>query len=174
MRTTLLGRRHTVVELYLVLIPVVFSACASAALPPEPSNAALLYYQAMLCAHEPNRAMKDLIGEAMAWGAQPPGEQIREYVEDWRDAIRFVEVAAKIADCDWGRSYSGGGDAFGLTVLNHLRELTRVLCLGARILAADGKYRESLERCLTIHTLARHIGNETSTPSTLIGWVEMA
>ena len=132
----------------------------SAALPPDPENAALLYYQAFLLCPEPNDATKDLINKVVYAGE--PNEQLREYLQsqEHRRAIQYAEKAAQLRDCDWGPWYSLGF-SYASVHLTSARFLSRVLHVDARVLAADGQYRAAFERCLTMRKLAKHVGTET-------------
>jgi len=124
-------------------------------LPPDPDNAALLYYQAFLLLPDPNM---NLINPVLD-GAEPD-EKVREYIEDAHKAIELAEAAAKVPDCTWGVVYSQGLGA-NLPQLEQCHYLTNILNVEARILTADGDYRAAIEKCLTIHRLAQHIGNDT-------------
>jgi polyhydroxyalkanoate synthesis regulator phasin len=133
-------------------------ATATAALPPDPDNAALLYYQAfLLMAQSDDRAMGDLVA-SVANGAAAPDEKVRDYVNKCRTAIDYAVTASSLEKCDWGLAYSRGFSA----VLPHLgqgRSLARVILADAQILNVDGNYRQALERCLTVYKLAGHFGD---------------
>jgi len=140
----------------ICVIVALWSLCMYAAtLPPDPDNAALLYYQAFLLLPDPNM---NLINPVLD-GAEPD-EKVREYIEDAHEAIELAEAAAKILDCTWGIVYSQGLGA-NLPQLVQCRYLTNILNVEARILTSDGDYRAALEKCLTIRRLAQHIGNDT-------------
>ncbi len=149
--------------LKMVVVAGAFFAClgpvtATAALPPDPDNAALLYYQAfLLVAQTDDRAMTDLVAN-VANGTAAPDEKVRDYVNKCRTAIDYAVTASSLEKCDWGLAYSRGFSA----VLPHLgqgRSLARLVLADARILAADGNYRQALERCLTVYKLAGHFGD---------------
>ncbi len=130
-----------------------------AALPPDPENAALLYYQAFLLCSEPNDATRHLM-EAVSYGREL-NEQLREYVRspECRQAIQYAEKAAQLRNCDWGPWYSLGFSDPS-PHLKSARFFACVLHLDARVLAADGQYRAAFERCLTMRKLARHIDTQ--------------
>ncbi len=130
-----------------------------AVLPPDPDNAALLYYQAFLLCPEPDDATKALI-DRVVYGGEP-NASTREYLRarECRLAIQYAEKAAQLGDCDWGPWYSLGF-RYRLPHLASARFLSRVLHVDARVLAADGQYRAAFERCLTIRRLAKHIDPE--------------
>jgi len=131
----------------------------AAALPPEPDNAALLYYQAFLFRPQPNDATWSRI-DAVLRGAKPD-KNVRKYLQDCRETIRLAEAACQIRQCNWGIIYSQG---YGLSsgVIFQLRELCRLLAVDARTLAADGDYRAALGRCVTIRRLSARIGEDTN------------
>jgi len=133
-----------------------------ATLPPDPDNAALLYYQAFLLRPEPDADTSSSIDKVISGGE--PDEKLREYLNlsDCRDTIEIAEAAAQLPQCNWGIQFSQG---FGsrLPQLVHFRPLTFLLYADARILATDGDFRAALDRCLTIRRFARHIGDDTTT-----------
>ncbi len=134
-----------------------FSPCGGA-LPPDPNNAALLYYQAFLLMPAPNPVTKELV-ERVANGAEP-NEQTRGYVERCRIAVEYAQKAAGVPHCDWGLWYSLGHH-YSLPHLESARFLSRILQVNARVLAADGDFRGAIGRCLMIRGLAKHVGIET-------------
>jgi len=127
-------------------------------LPADPDNAALLYYQAFLFRPEPNDMTSSRIG-AVLRGAKPD-KNVRKYLQDCRETIRLAEAASQIRQCDWGIVHP---DQHGLSlgVIWQMRELSFVLNVYARTLAADGKYRAALDTCLKLRRLAGHIGEDT-------------
>ncbi len=132
----------------------------AASLPPDPDNAALLYYQAFLLRPELDYDAWWSIDEVLR-GADP-NEKVREYLNlpDCRKTIEFAEAAAQLPHCDWGIRYSKGIGA-SLPQLVHFRPLMFLIFADARVLAADGDYIGAFSRCLTIHRIARHIGDDT-------------
>jgi len=131
-----------------------------ATLPPDPDNAALLYYQAFLLRPEPEADTSASIDEVIRGGE--PDEKLREYLNlsDCRKTIEFAEVAAQLPQCNWGIRYSQGIGA-PLPQLVNLRPLSFLLYADARVLAADGDYRAALGRCLTMRRIAGHVGDDT-------------
>jgi len=119
--------------------------------PPDPDNAALLYYQAFLLRPQPDADTEELIYKVLR-GAEPD-EKVRKYLKSCRKTIKLTEAAAQTPECNWGILYSQGF-GFNSEQLRHFRIL---LSLDARTLTADGHYREALGRCLTIRRLARHV-----------------
>ena len=121
--------------------------------PPNPGNAALLYYQAFLLRPEPDAAIKNKFYH----GAEP-NRQVRTYLGHCLPVIEIAEIASRMPQCTWGV-----WPERGLSVRDFLTEvgnLTTILLMDARTLAADGHYRVALERCLTVRRIARHLSEE--------------
>jgi hypothetical protein len=131
----------------------------AATLPPDPDNAALLYYQAFLLRPEPDYDAWWSINEALR-GADP-NDTLREYLNlrECRKTIEFAEAAAQLPHCDWGIRYSQGIGA-DLSLLANVRTLSFLISADARVLAADGDYRAALGHCLTLRRLAGHVGDD--------------
>jgi len=129
------------------------------AIPPDPDNAALLYYQGFLALPDLDDDARDLIGE-VARGNVAPNDKVREHIGQCQGAIEFVEAGAAVPTCHWGFRFSQGFDAL-MPQLSQARLLTFILVADARIRAADGDYRGALERCLLTETFSRHIGDDT-------------
>jgi hypothetical protein len=120
------------------------------AYPPDPNNAALLYYQAFLLVPEPDdRAVADMKAD-VATGKIPPNEQVKEYLKKCREAIDCALTASRLQHCDWGLQYSKGFSAV-FPQLAQARSLSFLILADARVLAAEGEYRQALERCLATY-----------------------
>jgi hypothetical protein len=128
-------------------------------LPPDPDNAALLYYQAFLLRPEPDADTSASIDKVVDGGE--PDEKLREYLNlpDCRETIELVDAAGQLPHCDWGIRYSQGIDAH-LPILVHIRNISFLIYADARVLAADGEYRAALGHCMTIRQIAAHVGND--------------
>ena len=135
-------------------------AAHAATLPPDPDNAALLYYQAFLLHPEPDADTSELIHNVLRGGE--PNEKLKKYLKqlDCRDTIEFAKAATQLPLCDWGIRYSQGIRT-PLPQLVHIRDLSFLLYVNARVLAADGDYREAINRCLAIQRIAEHVGDDT-------------
>jgi hypothetical protein len=131
----------------------------AATLPPDPDNAALLYYQAFLIRPEPDYDAWWSINEVLR-GADP-NDTLREYLNlrECRKTIEFTEAAAQLPHCDWGIRYSQGIGA-DLSLLANVRPLSFLISADARVLATDGDYQAALNRCLTIRRIAGHVGDD--------------
>jgi hypothetical protein len=135
-------------------------ASAALAYPPDPDNAALLYYQAFLFHEQPGG--NDGVSKELAdfvKGTTGPTSEIKQYVQNSHSAIEYVTRAAQRGQCDWGFVYSKGFSV-ALPQLTQCRSLAFLVLGDARLLAADGHYREALERCLSAKKLARHVGDD--------------
>lgn len=168
----------TGVTLYMVLTCLASSG-QGAVLPPDPNNAALLYYQAFLaCPEPPERELPKLIRprhglegiygrpsnqecalNQLEKGAEPD-DLVREYVQMCGSAIELTEKAIHLPHCDWGTLYSQGF-LYRARYLPPMTLLVRVLCADARILAANGLGRTALQRCLSAYSLVDHVGDWT-------------
>jgi hypothetical protein len=130
----------------------------AAAYPPDPNNAALLYYQAfLLIPQTDDRAVSDLVAN-VANGTAAPDDKVRDYVAKCRSAIDYAVTASNLPHCDWGLAYSRGFSAL-LPHLGQARSLARLVLADARILNADGDYRQALERCLAVYRMAGQLGD---------------
>lgn len=163
-----------------VVLICLASSGRGAVLPPDPDNAALLYYQAFLACPEPperelprpsrsRRGLEGIYGRLsnqecalnqLEEGAEPD-DLVREYVQMCGDAIELTEKAILLPHCDWGTLYSQGF-LYRARYVPPMRLLARVLCADARILAADGDGRAALQRGLSVHMLVEHIGSYTN------------
>ena len=159
---------------------VVGSICASlllgtlgahaANLPPEPNNAALLYYQAFLLCPDPCD-LPVWFGQIFRhdW-AQYMGK-CREYMKDYQDMIQLVEAASKVPHCNWAIPYLQGPKVRPkqgkklLLILN-------LIGANVHILAADGNYRDALSESLLLRRVARHLADDPDALEGLIARVE--
>ncbi|UCE46246.1 MAG: hypothetical protein JSW47_11545 [Phycisphaerales bacterium] len=87
-----------------------------------------------------------------------PNDQIRQCLDENRHVIEFAETAADIRECDWGHDISKGLDVL-VPELSRLRLTAFMLTAKAHILAQEGDQRASLAKFLTIHKMARHVGD---------------
>ena len=94
----------------------------------------------------------------MREGKIKPNDEIRQYLHDNRYVIEFAETAAGVRDCDWGYDISKGFDVL-LPELSKIRMTAYLLTAKAQILAKEGDYKAALGKYLTIHRMARHLGD---------------
>jgi len=137
------------------------------AYPPDPDNAALLYYQAFLSCPKADEPVDTQLRD-FADGKIALNKEIEGYVESCRSAIKLAIAASELRECDWGLRYSEGFSMI-LSHLAQIRTLGRILIADARVMASRGEYAEALARCVTVLKIARHVGDKTLI-STLVGW----
>jgi hypothetical protein len=135
------------------------------ALPPDPDNAALLYYQAFLLRKQPDETMKEMLRD-LSRGKIPVDKRITEYVESNRRVIELTIAAADIPICDWGLKFSDGW-SMEIPYLWEAGEIFRLLIADARILAGKADYESAIDRCVSVRKLASHAAEET----TLVGYL---
>jgi len=172
---------------------VIWGICASlslwtlatrgSTLPPDPNNAALLYYRAVALwsnvrlsyvgantvegpnensevrrsTSDPKRdEMYALYEKMMREYEREHGKEQREASRQFkrRQTIDIIEAASRIPQCSWGMK------EWGLPPLGSLHHLALLLEDDAKVLVANGQYRKALDRCLTIRRFARHLGDE--------------
>jgi hypothetical protein len=135
--------------------------------PPDPDNAALLYYQAFLSCPKADEPVDTQLRD-YADGKIELNKAIEDYVGSCRGAIGLAVVASELRECDWGLRYSEGFSMI-LAHLAQMRTLGRILIADARVMASRGEYAEALTRCVTVLKISRHVGDQTVI-STLVGW----
>lgn len=137
------------------------------AYPPDPDNAALLYYQAFLSCPKVDEPVDTQLRD-FADGKIALNKGIEDYVESCHSAIKLAIAASELRECDWGLRYSEGFSMI-LSHLAQIRTLGRILIADARVMASRGEHAEALGRCVTVLKIARHVGDGTLI-STLVGW----
>jgi hypothetical protein len=144
----------------MVVVAGAFWACfgpvtPATAYPPDPDNAAVLYYQSFLLYNAPtSESFDDFVK-----GKTGPSEEVKQCLQTGRTAISYALLAAEREHCDWGLVYSKGF-SLALPHLAQCRSLSKLLLADARLLASEGNYRKALERCLSTKKLARHVSDE--------------
>ena len=128
------------------------------ALPPDPDNAALLYYQAFLLYPQADDSTRDLVRD-LSQGKIDPNERITEYVESCQASLELAMVASEIPMCNWGVRFSEGFEA-NMPFLAQVRSLYFLMTADARILAGEGAYRDALSRCLAAKRMGQHMGDD--------------
>jgi len=129
------------------------------AYPPDPDNAALLYYQAYISYEKADDTMEDMVTD-LARGNIEPNERIKKYIESCRTAIDLATAATEIPNCNWGLKYSDG-ISINLAHVAQTRKLVFLITAETRILAAEGDYQKAINRCLTVHKIGKHVGDDT-------------
>jgi len=144
-------------SLILTCISVILLTSVSPAMAYPPDNAAVLYYKAFIILQEPSKDVKKMMSD-LRGGKIKPNDEIRQYLQDNRYVIEFAETAAGVRDCDWGYDISKGFDVL-LPELSKIRLTAFLLTAKAQTLAEEGDYKAALDKCLTIHKMARHVGD---------------
>jgi len=150
----------------LLLVISMFTQPVSA-LPPDPDNAALLYYQAFLIYEKPDDTMQDMV-ENLAKGRIEPNPTITRYIENCRPAIELAVSASELAHCDWGMKYTDGL-SMQMPCLSQTRHLSYIILAEARIASAEEDYDLAIDRCLTARRLALQVAGEPIAISFLVG-----
>ncbi|UCC21943.1 MAG: hypothetical protein JSW23_09045 [Planctomycetota bacterium] len=145
----------------LISTPMVF------ALPPDPDNAALLYYQAFILYQKPDDMVQDMIAD-LAKGKIEPSTQTAEFIENQKAVIGLAVTAAELPKCSWGLRYSEGL-SMEMPYLSQVRHLTWLIIADARTIAANGDYELAIERCLTARKFAQQMAKEPTFISLLLG-----
>lgn len=146
-------------RMVFISLVVIFVTSPVSAIPPDPDNAALLYYQGFLSLVELDEEALDHIAD-VARGNIAPDDKVRQDISQCMGAIQFAEAAAQVLACNWGVRYSQGFECL-LPQMAQSRFLTFVLVADARIRASDGDYKGALERCLMTVKFAHHVGDDT-------------
>lgn len=140
-----------------IFLVVVLSASFSQDFPPD--NAAVLYLRAFILYEEPdNEELSKMITDLQD-GKIKPNDDIRNYFKKNQRVLELITTASQIQDCDWGQDHSKGFDLM-MPELATVRKLAFLLVADSKISLADGDYKASLEKCLTIHRMGRHVGND--------------
>jgi hypothetical protein len=140
-----------------ITLMLAISGPSAFALPPDPDNAALLYYQAFLLYPQADDTTRDLLKD-FSQGKIDPSEKIIEYVQGCHTSLELAMVASEIPLCNWGVRFSEGFTA-NLPFLGQARSLYFLMTADARILAEEGAYRDALSRCLAAKRMGQHMGD---------------
>ena len=151
-----------------ILTALVLVAASSVfALPPDPDNAALLYYQAFLIYERPDDTMGAMITD-LAAGKIEPDARVTKFIETQKTVIELAAAAAALPDCDWGMKYSDGLE-MQWPHLAQTRNLAMLILADARIAATKGDHSLAIDRCLTARRLAVHTASEPTIINLLVG-----
>jgi hypothetical protein len=156
MQTTV---KHRVLITVLVACVALGPASVTRAIPPDPDNAALVYYQAFLLAAQLDDGARDALFD-FGRGEEELTDEIRQSAERCRTAIEYATAAADLKQCNWGLRFSLGF-SLSLPHLSQVRYLSHAILADARILAADGNYPQAFARCLTVKKMGQHMSDET-------------
>lgn len=135
------------------------AASPAQAYPPDPDNAALLYYQGFLSMPQLSKEAREHLSN-VARGKVAPDDKVRQTIHESSGGIHFVEAGVQLPVCQWGIQFSEGFDAL-MPQFAQIRLLAFALIADARVQAVDGDYRGALERCLMMERFALHVGDDT-------------
>ena len=142
----------------IMCISLILLASASSVMAYPPDNAAVLYYRAFLIMKEPGEDVKEMMYD-LRQGKIKSNDEIKQCLEENRRVIELLETAAEIPNCNWGRDDSRGFDLL-LPELAKIRLTAFLLTAEAQTLSEDGDHKAALNKCLTIHKMARHVGDD--------------
>lgn len=155
-------RSPFVAMLLLAAIPAIASAQTSNAAVPlsQPTNAALVYWQAFAMMPEASESEKALF---KALGAPTARESLSidkdaatPFIEKFAPALQMLNLALRIPECDWELDYRlGAGVPF--FHLNKALTAAKALALRARLHIAHGNPAEAIKDIQSALTMSRHI-----------------
>jgi hypothetical protein len=124
------------------------AAMAQSGLPTE-RNAALRYWTAFAEMHDPpaDKSLADLLEKTAAAEAPWDETKLGPILDENIGAIRMMQRATKLPDCDWGNDYSEGAQA-SIAYLPRGRVLARLNTLYGMRLAAKGDTEGAVETWL--------------------------
>jgi hypothetical protein len=103
--------------------------------------------------------MENMVND-LSRGKIEPNERIKKYIESCRTAIDLAAAATEIPNCNWGLKYSDGV-SMNMAHIAQTRKLVFLINAEIRILAAEGDYRQAIDRCLTVRKIGKHVGDDT-------------
>ncbi len=130
------------------------------ALPSDPENAALLYYQAFCRYEKPSETIDEKVRDLAEGKIQPDPEMVK-YIESCRPAIELAVKAAELGQCDWGILYSEKLKV-SLGYAGESRMLNRIILADARIAIQQADFDLALNRCLTARKLGIDVGSSSN------------
>ncbi|GAH48234.1 unnamed protein product, partial [marine sediment metagenome] len=133
----------------------------------QPANAALDYCKASLLHKTPDNSVSNML-EQLLRNRIGPNHQIRQYVDDNRDAIKIATRAAEAPNCDFQWHFSDGLEMQMPCVFGCV-DLARATLANAKVLEAENDYDEALELCLSARKIGRHLNHQSQTMCQLVG-----
>lgn len=144
----------------LAVLTLISCSNLSSAIQTDPTNAALIYYQALLMFNEPNDAMRKTLDDFRD-GKIAFNDQIAAYLKSNSECLRLINKGSELAICDWGLIYSDGLNMM-MTPLARMKDIgSRLLAVEARRLALAGNYSEALSQCLALKRFVSHVYQTT-------------
>jgi hypothetical protein len=144
-----------------------------------PHNAVLAYHRAFLLLSQSRfpdpKAANDRdfkIDEMLAKPAKDVNlDELRGYIQPYRNVLREVENGAKCDRCDWDLEWRIDADGVGtlLPEVQKMRELGRLLSVRCRLHILEGKVAEALQDVQLGLALGRHAGEGPTLIQSLVG-----
>jgi len=146
--------KAAIIVCFVVIVNLCLCVC-HAILPPDPDNAALLYYQAFLQVPEQDSEVAASLNNVLDGAA--PDQTTRHYLDLCGDAFDYIEIASQRTNCHWGVMYSEGY-ATKQPQLQKIQHMIRLLKADIYVRASDRDYEGALNRCMTTYRFASHVG----------------
>lgn len=136
----------------------------------SPGNAIVNYNRAMLLAG------KDVESEHPMWKwlemspGELPREEVRKFLDGYRNMYRELDLAARCEHCDWQLSRQIRSDGFALLLpeIQRMRTFANFLALKARFEVAEGKFDQGVQTLQTGFAMARHVNQSPTLISALV------
>jgi hypothetical protein len=150
------------------------AAVAQSGMPPETRNAALRYWLAFAEMRDPpaDKSISDLLEKTAAGDAPWDEAKLGPIVDQNIAAIRMMQRATKLPDCDWGLEYSQGAAA-SIAPLVKGRVLGRLNTIYGMRLAAKGDTKGAVETWLEGIRFSQHLAKGGTLIFALIGSTAM-
>jgi len=147
-----------------------------------PGNAVPLYMKAFLMMQEISRGAipqhepyERLWDNHVNWLSTPldqlPLEEVRKMLGLFDHALGEAELASRRMECDWGLPIREVENAYAILLpeMQAARDLGRIVALKARLEIAEGKWGQALGTLQTGYALARHVAEQRTLVSGLVG-----
>ena len=146
------GNNNKIGQLICTALMVLVLTSTAFAYPPD--NAAVLYYRASLL-YDANDVMMAKVMKFIK-GDVKIDDEIRQYVEKNRNAIKSFVDAGDAPNCDWGVDYSQGIETV-MPPFAPLRNIARIIRAQAKITAESGDYNRALDLYLSLHKAGNNV-----------------
>ena len=128
--------------------------------PPETRNAALRYWMAFSEMQDPpaDKATQDLLENTLAGKEAWNEEKLGPILDSNDEAIRIMQRATKLPDCDWGLEY-GEGPRASVAYGPRARALARLNTLEGMREMANGNSQAAVDTWLAGVRFSKHLAN---------------
>lgn len=138
----------------------------------EPGNAAPLYLKASLLLAEGGPNHKNWEA-ADTWFEMPikdlPIDKMRDFLKSYEGVLKEARSAARREECHWELDIRNGFYEVLLPEVAHIRKLGRLLALKARLQMAEKDFDGALDSIQTGMVIGRHIAEQPTLISGLVG-----